>query len=162
MKTEDQLRREMRNTPAGQFLWSMGRDYYDTESAARRVAEEAAERIAAMTPAAQACHGLDLPPGIPAGAVAALVAAARTLADDFEREAKHCSGGYTYAIRAALAPFTTDPAPVSRDFPVILCGDPGHAAAQAQAIARFTRKAPGWSLADCDRTSAADDILNPL
>lgn len=44
-----QLREEARNTPAGQLLARMGRDYWDTESCARRVAEHAAEEIAAIT-----------------------------------------------------------------------------------------------------------------
>lgn len=48
MKSTDheEQRLAMRNTPEGQFLWSMGMDYYDTESSARRVAEEAVRQIA--------------------------------------------------------------------------------------------------------------------
>lgn len=38
----------MRATPAGQLLSRMGLDYYDTESTARRVAEEAAKELHAM------------------------------------------------------------------------------------------------------------------
>lgn len=45
---EKQLRLEHRNTPAGKLLWSMGMDWWDTESSARRVAEHAAERIAEL------------------------------------------------------------------------------------------------------------------
>lgn len=43
-----QLRAEARATPAGQLLWRMGMDYWDTESSARRVAEFAAEEIASL------------------------------------------------------------------------------------------------------------------
>lgn len=46
MKTETQVRAEQRATPAGQFLSSMGMEYYDTESCARRVAEQAAKQLA--------------------------------------------------------------------------------------------------------------------
>ena len=48
MKTAEQIRKEMRETPAGQLLARMGCDYYDTESSARRVAEHAAEEIAGL------------------------------------------------------------------------------------------------------------------
>jgi len=40
------LRKEMAETPAGKLLAEIRMDYYDTESAARRVAEHAAERLA--------------------------------------------------------------------------------------------------------------------
>ena len=45
-----------RNTPAGRLLWRMGYDYWDTESAARRVAEHAAGEIKELTEALSACH----------------------------------------------------------------------------------------------------------
>lgn len=64
-----------------------------------------------------AMHGLDLPPDIPAGAVAALVTAAR------EALAAYDSRGYgigeeAQALEDALALFTSDPAPpVSVEIP---------------------------------------------
>ena len=60
---------------------------------------------------ANACHGLDLPPDIAPGALAALVRAALAAVPmhglpTMQQLAK---------LRAALAPFTPDPAPVSPD-----------------------------------------------
>lgn len=42
---QDRLRREMAATPEGKFLAEIHMDYYDTESAARRVAEHAVKRL---------------------------------------------------------------------------------------------------------------------
>lgn len=47
-KLEEELRLKHRETPAGKLLWSMGMDWWDTESSARRVAEHAADRIAEL------------------------------------------------------------------------------------------------------------------
>lgn len=69
-----------------------------------------AERLAACW---NACHGLDLPPGIATGAVAALVAAAQQV-HDWHRPAKHTPEDAAWReLRAALAPFGANPAPVS-------------------------------------------------
>jgi hypothetical protein len=48
MKTEEQLRQEMRETPAGALLVKYGFEPYDTESSARRVAEQAADELAIL------------------------------------------------------------------------------------------------------------------
>lgn len=45
MKTEQQVREEMRSTGAGRFLLRYGFEPYDTESSARRVAEKAARDL---------------------------------------------------------------------------------------------------------------------
>lgn len=64
-----------------------------------------AERLAACW---NALHGLDLPPGIAPGAVAALVTAARELAEECDL----LVGAPAERVKAALAPFGADPAPV--------------------------------------------------
>ena len=66
----------------------------------------AGEIAAAVT----ACHGLPIPPDVPPGALAALVAAARAMLD------AQIDGGMDTSdkiadFRAALAPFTADPGP---------------------------------------------------
>lgn len=76
-----------------------------TELAEIRAAQRA-------TACVNACHGLALPPGIPAGAVAALVAFAR-MVEKTAPETAGMLGMFRREARAALAPFTTDPAPVS-------------------------------------------------
>ncbi len=43
--TEDELKQQMRETPGGQLLVRAGFEPYDTESAARRVADHAAEEL---------------------------------------------------------------------------------------------------------------------
>lgn len=41
----ENVRKMMNESPAGKFLANMGMEYYNTESAARRVAEKAVEEI---------------------------------------------------------------------------------------------------------------------
>ncbi len=65
---------------------------------------DAAPRLAA------ACHGLTLPPDIAPGALAALVTAARSLAEAYDLRGYGC-GEEAQALEDALAPFTPDPAP---------------------------------------------------
>lgn len=48
MIPEIELRKQHNETPAGKLLLEMGREFWDTESSARRVAEYAAERIARL------------------------------------------------------------------------------------------------------------------
>ena len=70
-----------------------------------------AERLAACW---NALHGLDLPPGIAPGAVAALVTAALAVSRPLSKGWKVSDMQERIAgLAAALAPFTTDPAPVS-------------------------------------------------
>lgn len=62
MKTEQQVREEMRATPAGRLLVRCGFEPYDTESSARRVAERAAmdreEIVAAVEKLTDAIHSV--------------------------------------------------------------------------------------------------------
>lgn len=56
---QQELRQTLRNTPEGQFLWSMGLDYYDTESVARRVAEHAVKQLAEAREALNSFDAID-------------------------------------------------------------------------------------------------------
>jgi hypothetical protein len=71
-------------------------------------------RAVRLRDCANACHGLDLPPSIAPGALAALVDWLRWSLDEMDKHALPMdTKPHRQAARAALAPFTPDPAPVS-------------------------------------------------
>lgn len=111
-----------------------------------------AQRLAACW---NACHGLDLPPDIPAGAVADLVAAARAAMEAYDLRG-YGIGEEAQELEDALAPFARqNPAPVSpplkttedirRDFPgtsFVIVGRPG--AYQCRVLRDGDVIATGW------------------
>lgn len=98
----------------------------DTGLTVATMADQSEETAARLAATWNACHGLDLPPDIAPGALAALVTAAREAEKllsglfreiDLPGEWENGTGDSIDAMRAALAPFTPDPAPVSPPAP---------------------------------------------